>query len=107
MSPSPCPCLDGVARHGTNEPTRGCFSPNRQQLELVSSSPAPEEEARRSLEDALAGTDGQHQPLGMASLPFRRGCTHCPSVGDTARPPKSPRAWGGWEEVEGFGVKPQ
>lgn len=103
---SPSPGLDRVARRGTNKPTSGCFSPNRQQLELVSSSPAPEEEARRSLEDALAGTDGQHQPLGTASLPFRRGCTHCPSVSDTAWPQKSPCAWGGWEEVERFGVKP-
>nr|XP_038037636.1 LOW QUALITY PROTEIN: microsomal triglyceride transfer protein-like [Anas platyrhynchos] len=60
--------------------TTGIKISSRQQLELVSSSPAPEEEARRSLEDALAGTDGQHQPLGMASLPFRRGCTHCPSL---------------------------
>ncbi|XP_035167755.1 microsomal triglyceride transfer protein-like [Oxyura jamaicensis] len=60
--------------------TTGVKISSRQQLELVSSSPAPEEEARRSLEDALAGTDGQHQPLGTASLPFRRGCTHCPSL---------------------------
>uniref|UniRef100_A0A8B9SNA0 Vitellogenin domain-containing protein n=1 Tax=Anas platyrhynchos TaxID=8839 RepID=A0A8B9SNA0_ANAPL len=48
--------------------TTGIKISSRQQLELVSSSPAPEEE------------DGQHQPLGMASLPFRRGCTHCPSL---------------------------
>ncbi|XP_076194279.1 microsomal triglyceride transfer protein-like [Aptenodytes patagonicus] len=54
---------------------------SRQQLQLVSPPmPGPAEVAGRSLEDVLAGTEGQHQPLGMASLPFRRVCTRCPSL---------------------------
>ncbi|KAM9273631.1 microsomal triglyceride transfer protein-like [Morus bassanus] len=54
---------------------------SRQQLQLVSPPmPGPAEVAGRSLEDVLAGTEGRHQPLGMASLPFRKGCTHCPSL---------------------------
>ncbi|XP_027639292.2 microsomal triglyceride transfer protein-like [Falco peregrinus] len=54
---------------------------SRQQLQLVSPPmPGPAEVSGRSPEDALAGTEGQHQTLGMASLPFRRVCTHCPSL---------------------------
>ncbi|XP_054688749.1 microsomal triglyceride transfer protein-like [Grus americana] len=54
---------------------------SRQQLQLLSPPmPGPAEVAGRSLEDALAGTEGRHQPLGMASLPFRRVCTRCPSL---------------------------
>ncbi|XP_053928271.1 microsomal triglyceride transfer protein-like [Cuculus canorus] len=54
---------------------------SRQELQLVSPPvPSPAEVAGKSLKDALAGTEGQHQPLGMASLPFRRVCTRCPSL---------------------------
>ncbi|XP_074448920.1 microsomal triglyceride transfer protein-like [Larus michahellis] len=54
---------------------------SRQQLQLVSPPmPGPAEVAGRSLEDVLAGIEGRHQPLGMASLPFRRVCTRCPSL---------------------------
>ncbi|XP_014795886.1 PREDICTED: microsomal triglyceride transfer protein large subunit-like [Calidris pugnax] len=54
---------------------------SRQQLQLVSPPmPTPAEVAGKSLEDVLAGTERKHQPLGMASLPFRRICTHCPSL---------------------------
>ncbi|XP_064320700.1 microsomal triglyceride transfer protein-like [Phalacrocorax carbo] len=61
--------------------TTGIKISSRQQLQLVSPpTPGVAEVAGRSLEDVLAGTEGQHQPLGMASLPFRRGCTHCPSL---------------------------
>ncbi|KAM6262974.1 microsomal triglyceride transfer protein large subunit-like [Spheniscus humboldti] len=61
--------------------TTGIKISSRQQLQLVSPPmPGPAEVAGRSLEDALAGMEGQHQPLGMASLPFRRVCTHCPSL---------------------------
>ncbi|XP_064573336.1 microsomal triglyceride transfer protein-like isoform X3 [Zonotrichia leucophrys gambelii] len=54
---------------------------SRQQLQLVS--PAVQglaEASGQSLENVLAGTGAQPQPLGMASLPFRRVCTHCPSL---------------------------
>lgn len=44
--------------------------------------PGPAEVTGQSLKDVLAGTKERHQPLGMASLPFRRVCTRCPSVGD-------------------------
>nr|XP_021148578.1 microsomal triglyceride transfer protein isoform X1 [Columba livia]XP_021148579.1 microsomal triglyceride transfer protein isoform X1 [Columba livia] len=54
---------------------------SRQQLQLVSPPmPGPAEVTGQSLKDVLAGTKEQHQPLGMASLPFRRVCTHCPSL---------------------------
>ncbi|XP_027764930.1 microsomal triglyceride transfer protein-like, partial [Empidonax traillii] len=54
---------------------------SRQQLQLLSPpTPGPAEESGQSLEDVLAGTEGRHQPLGMASLPFRRVCTNCPSL---------------------------
>ncbi|XP_069719408.1 microsomal triglyceride transfer protein-like [Phaenicophaeus curvirostris] len=54
---------------------------SRQELQLVSPpAPSPAEVAGKSLKDALAGTEGQHQPLGMASVPFRRVCTRCPSL---------------------------
>ncbi|KAM6390476.1 microsomal triglyceride transfer protein-like [Pluvialis apricaria] len=54
---------------------------SRQQLQLVSSPlPGPAEVAGRRLEDVLASTEGHHQPLGLASLPFRRVCTRCPSL---------------------------
>ncbi|KAK4821154.1 hypothetical protein QYF61_014249 [Mycteria americana] len=54
---------------------------SRQQLQLASPPmPGPAEVAGQSLKDALAGTEGRHQPLGMASLPFRRVCTRCPSL---------------------------
>ncbi|KAM6130227.1 microsomal triglyceride transfer protein-like [Phoenicopterus ruber ruber] len=61
--------------------TTGIKISSRQQLRLASPpTPGPAEVAGRSLEDALAGTEGRHQPLGMASLPFRRVCTRCPSL---------------------------
>ncbi|XP_010578308.1 PREDICTED: microsomal triglyceride transfer protein large subunit-like [Haliaeetus leucocephalus] len=61
--------------------TTGIKISSRQQLQLVSPPmPGPAEVAGQSLEDALAGMEGRHQPLGMASLPFRRVCTHCPSL---------------------------
>ncbi|XP_026707845.1 microsomal triglyceride transfer protein-like [Athene cunicularia] len=61
--------------------TTGIKISSRQQLQLVSSqTPGPAELAGQSLEDALSGTEEQHQPLGMASLPFRRVCTRCPSL---------------------------
>ncbi|XP_074011267.1 microsomal triglyceride transfer protein-like [Numenius arquata] len=61
--------------------TTGIKISSRQQLQLVSPPmPSPAEVAGQSLEDVLAGTEGQHQPLGMASPPFRRVCTHCPSL---------------------------
>uniref|UniRef100_A0A8C5X886 Vitellogenin domain-containing protein n=1 Tax=Malurus cyaneus samueli TaxID=2593467 RepID=A0A8C5X886_9PASS len=54
---------------------------SKQQLRLVSPAvPAPAEVSGQSLEDVLAGMETQPQPLGMASLPFRRVCTHCPSL---------------------------
>uniref|UniRef100_A0A672UI22 Vitellogenin domain-containing protein n=1 Tax=Strigops habroptila TaxID=2489341 RepID=A0A672UI22_STRHB len=54
---------------------------SRQQLQLASPPiPGPAEVAARSLEDALAVMKGRHQPLGRASLPFRRPCIHCPSL---------------------------
>ncbi|KAK2530834.1 hypothetical protein Q9233_006053 [Columba guinea] len=54
---------------------------SRQQLQLVSPPmPGPAEVTGQSLKDVLAGTKERHQPLGMASLPFRRVCTHCPSL---------------------------
>ncbi|KAM6329799.1 microsomal triglyceride transfer protein-like [Podargus strigoides] len=61
--------------------TTGVKIRSRQQLQLASPPmPGPAEVAGQSLEDALAGTEGQHQRLGMASLPFRRVCTRCPSL---------------------------
>ncbi|KAM6203821.1 uncharacterized protein WM294_005385 [Sarcoramphus papa] len=61
--------------------TTGIKISSRQQLQLVSPPmPGPTEVAGQSLEDALAGTEGRHQPLGMASLPFKRVCTRCPSL---------------------------
>ncbi|XP_062436635.1 microsomal triglyceride transfer protein-like [Rhea pennata] len=61
--------------------TTGVKINSRQHLELVSSSmPSPAEVPGQSLEDALAGTQGKHQPLGMACLHYRRVCTHCPSL---------------------------
>ncbi|XP_071294429.1 microsomal triglyceride transfer protein-like [Agelaius tricolor] len=54
---------------------------SRQQLQLVSPAmPGLAEVSGQSLEDVLAGTGARPQPLGMASLPFRRVCTHCPSL---------------------------
>uniref|UniRef100_A0A8C3TVV5 Vitellogenin domain-containing protein n=1 Tax=Catharus ustulatus TaxID=91951 RepID=A0A8C3TVV5_CATUS len=54
---------------------------SRQQLQLVSPAmPGPAEVSGQSLKDVLASTEAQPQPLGMASLPFRRVCTHCPSL---------------------------
>ncbi|XP_008633742.1 PREDICTED: microsomal triglyceride transfer protein large subunit [Corvus brachyrhynchos] len=54
---------------------------SRQQLQLVSPAmPGPAEVSGQSLEDVLAGTDARPQPLVMTSLPFRRVCTHCPSL---------------------------
>ncbi|KAM6306370.1 microsomal triglyceride transfer protein-like [Aegotheles albertisi] len=61
--------------------TTGVKISSRQQLQLVSPlMPGPAEVAGQNLEDALAGTERHHQPLGMASLPFRRICTRCPSL---------------------------
>ncbi|XP_010150151.1 PREDICTED: microsomal triglyceride transfer protein large subunit-like [Eurypyga helias] len=61
--------------------TTGIKVSSRQQLRLMSPPmPGPAEMPGGSLEDALAGTGEQHQPLGIASLPFRRVCTHCPSL---------------------------
>ncbi|XP_009574040.1 PREDICTED: microsomal triglyceride transfer protein large subunit-like [Fulmarus glacialis] len=58
--------------------TTGIKISSRQQLQLASPPiPGPAEVAGGSLEDVLAG---RPQPLGMASLPFRRVCTHCPSL---------------------------
>ncbi|KAM6416063.1 microsomal triglyceride transfer protein-like [Rhynochetos jubatus] len=54
---------------------------SRQQLRLMSPPmPGPAEMPGQSLEDVLAGTGERHRPLGMASLPFRRVCTRCPSL---------------------------
>ncbi|XP_056351560.1 microsomal triglyceride transfer protein-like [Oenanthe melanoleuca] len=54
---------------------------SRQQLQLVSPAmPGPAEVSGQSLKDVLASTEAWPQPLGMASLPFRRVCTHCPSL---------------------------
>ncbi|OWK51569.1 Microsomal triglyceride transfer protein large subunit [Lonchura striata] len=54
---------------------------SRQQLQLVSPAmPGPAEVSGQSLKDVLAGMGAEPQPLGMASLPFRRVCTHCPSL---------------------------
>ncbi|XP_050832383.1 microsomal triglyceride transfer protein-like [Serinus canaria] len=54
---------------------------SRQQLQLVSPAmPGLAEVSGQSLKDVLAGTGARPQPLGMASLPFRRVCTHCPSL---------------------------
>ncbi|XP_063262569.1 microsomal triglyceride transfer protein-like [Prinia subflava] len=54
---------------------------SRQQLQLVSPTmPGPAEVSGQSLQDVLSGTEPRPQPLGMASLPFRRVCTHCPSL---------------------------
>lgn len=81
-----------------------CFFLHRQQLQLVSPAmPGRAEVSGQSLEDVLAGTGARPRPLGMASLPFRRVCTHCPSVSDTAEPQNSPSGWA----LVGFGVKPQ
>ncbi|KAM6265894.1 microsomal triglyceride transfer protein-like [Porphyrio hochstetteri] len=61
--------------------TSGIKISSRQQLQLLSPPmPGPAEMDGQILEDVLAGTEGQHQPLGMASLPFRRVCTHCLSL---------------------------
>ncbi|KAM9232988.1 microsomal triglyceride transfer protein-like [Leptosomus discolor] len=61
--------------------TTGMKISSRQQLQLLSPPmPGPAEADGRSLEDTLAGMEGWHQPLGMASLPFKRVCTHCPSL---------------------------
>uniref|UniRef100_A0A8B9MK23 Vitellogenin domain-containing protein n=1 Tax=Accipiter nisus TaxID=211598 RepID=A0A8B9MK23_9AVES len=71
--------------------TTGIKISSRQQLQLVSPPmPGPAVVAGQSLEDALAGMEGRHQPLGMASLPFRRVCTHCQSVSDATHPQNSP-----------------
>uniref|UniRef100_A0A8C3QNI9 Vitellogenin domain-containing protein n=1 Tax=Cyanoderma ruficeps TaxID=181631 RepID=A0A8C3QNI9_9PASS len=54
---------------------------SRQQLQLVPPAmPGPAEVSGQSLKDVLAGVEARPQPLGMASLPFRRVCTHCPSL---------------------------
>ncbi|XP_059333663.1 microsomal triglyceride transfer protein-like [Ammospiza nelsoni] len=54
---------------------------SRQQLQLVSPAvPGLAEVSGQSFEDVLAGTGARPQPLGTASLPFRRVCTHCPSL---------------------------
>ncbi|XP_030920327.1 microsomal triglyceride transfer protein-like isoform X2 [Geospiza fortis] len=59
---------------------------SRQQLQLVSpATPGLAEVSGQSLEDVLAGTGARPQPLGMASLPFRRLCTHCPTAFDRQR----------------------
>uniref|UniRef100_A0A8V0ZE81 Microsomal triglyceride transfer protein-like n=1 Tax=Gallus gallus TaxID=9031 RepID=A0A8V0ZE81_CHICK len=60
--------------------TTGVKISSRQELKLVSSTPSPAVAAEESLENVLASIEGQHQPLAIASLPFRRGCTHCPSL---------------------------
>ncbi|XP_054238570.1 microsomal triglyceride transfer protein-like [Indicator indicator] len=61
--------------------TSGVKITSRQQLQLESPPvPGPAEGAGQSLENVLAGMEGQHQPLAMTSLPFRRVCTHCPSL---------------------------
>ncbi|XP_052533299.1 microsomal triglyceride transfer protein-like isoform X1 [Tympanuchus pallidicinctus] len=60
--------------------TTGVKISSRQELKLVSSTSSPSEAAEQSLENMLAGMEGQHQPLAIASLPFRRSCTHCPSL---------------------------
>uniref|UniRef100_A0A8C9G781 Vitellogenin domain-containing protein n=1 Tax=Pavo cristatus TaxID=9049 RepID=A0A8C9G781_PAVCR len=60
--------------------TTGVKISSRQELKLVSSTPSPAVAAEQRLENMLAGTEGQHQPLAIASLPFRRGCIHCPSL---------------------------
>lgn len=92
----------------------GFSSLHRQQLQLASPPiPGPAEVAARSLKDVLAGMKGQHQPLSMASLPFRRVYTHCPSVSDSTQPQNSPHALpqaghlGRQEKAVGFGVTPQ
>uniref|UniRef100_H1A204 Microsomal triglyceride transfer protein large subunit-like n=1 Tax=Taeniopygia guttata TaxID=59729 RepID=H1A204_TAEGU len=63
---------------------RSCSSikiTSRQQLQLVSPAmPGPAEVSGQSPKDVLAGMGAEPQPLGMASLPFRRVCTHCPSL---------------------------
>ncbi|KAI1231594.1 Microsomal triglyceride transfer protein large subunit, partial [Lamprotornis superbus] len=54
---------------------------SRQQLQLMSPAmPGPAEVSGQSLKDVLASMEAQPQPLGMASLPFRGVCTHCPSL---------------------------
>lgn len=84
-------------------PLSGLLSLNRQELKLVSSTSGPAVAAEQSLENMLAGTEGQHQPLAIASLPFRRGCTHCPSVSGSMHPHKPPRVY---PLAVGYGVKP-
>lgn len=84
-------------------PLNGFLSLNRQELKLVSSTPSPAVAAEESLENVLASIEGQHQPLAIASLPFRRGCTHCPSVGGSMHPHKPPCVH---PLAVGFGVKP-
>ncbi|OXB63853.1 hypothetical protein ASZ78_004148 [Callipepla squamata] len=60
--------------------TTGVQINSRQELKLVSSTPGPAVADEQSLENALSGTEGQYQPLAIASVPFRRSCTHCPSL---------------------------
>nr|XP_009673897.1 PREDICTED: microsomal triglyceride transfer protein large subunit-like isoform X1 [Struthio camelus australis] len=61
--------------------TTGIKINSRQQLELVSSSmPGPAEVPGQGLEEALASTEQERQPLGMACLHYQRVCTHCPSL---------------------------
>ncbi|XP_010182015.1 PREDICTED: microsomal triglyceride transfer protein large subunit-like [Mesitornis unicolor] len=61
--------------------TTGVKISSRQQLQLVTlPKPGPAEVAGQNLKDVLAGMEGRHQPLGMASLPFWRVCTRCPSL---------------------------
>ncbi|XP_030309578.1 microsomal triglyceride transfer protein [Calypte anna] len=72
--------------------TTGVKISSRQQLQLVSPlMPSLTEVTGQSLEDALAGMKGQHHPLSMASLPFRRVCTHCPSLRAYLKAFNSPR----------------
>lgn len=84
-------------------PLNDFLSLNRQELKLVSSTSSPSGAAEQSLENMLAGMEGQHQPLAIASLPFRRGCTHCPSVGGFMHPHNPPCVQ---PLAVGYGVKP-
>lgn len=85
----------------------GCFSLHRQQLQLVSPAmPGPAEVSGQSLKDVLAAMGAEPQPLGMASLPFRRVCTHCPSVSDATNPQNSPGALPQAGHLWGLGLNP-
>ncbi|XP_032301358.1 microsomal triglyceride transfer protein large subunit-like [Coturnix japonica] len=60
--------------------TTGVKISSRQELKLVSSTPIPAVADEQNLENMPAGTEGQRHPLAIASLPFRRSCTHCASL---------------------------